>query len=267
MERASISSPPRLAGQQKTVSELPRGFFKQLLAESAEEWKLSPRLVSLIALAPIFIALAGVITALIGGKIYHFFTGEDRFAENLQVFLWLLAFGLGFLVVKRHWQAGRYVMALLYLCLNAGIFVIIGEEVSWGQRMLGLETPETLKTVNRQREINIHSLEGMIGTFRSLYLIIGAYGTLLPLLFIRPQTSTGAAFARRRALISMLVPHYTLTLYFLTTLAWRAYVGFWRLPDKYYFVMTKYSEVVELILATGFFLFMSFQLRKISQDG
>lgn len=258
MEHASVSSPPL---QQETVSELP-GFFKQLLAESAEEWKLSPRLVSLIALAPIFIALAGATTAMIGGKIYHFFTGEDRFAENLQVFLWLLAFGLGFLVIKRHWLAGRYVMALLYLCLNAGIFVIIGEEVSWGQRMLGMETPETLKTVNRQREINIHSLEGMIGTFRSLYLIIGAYGTLLPLLFIRPQT-----FARRRAVVSMLVPHYTLTLYFLTTLAWRLYVGFWQLPDKYYFVMTKYSEVVELILAMGFFLFMSFQLRKISEDG
>ncbi|MDZ7360021.1 MAG: hypothetical protein ONB46_04745 [candidate division KSB1 bacterium] len=258
MERASISSP----SQKKNLAEPPRGFFKQLLAESVKEWKLSPRLVSLIALAPIFIALAGVMTALIGGKIYHFFTAEDRFAENLQVFLWLLAFGLGFVVIKRHWQAGRHVMALLYLCLNAGIFVIIGDEVSWGQRILGLETPAALKTINRQREINIHSLEGMIGTFRALYLIIGAYGTFLPLLFIRPQT-----FARRRAVISMLVPHYTLVLYFLATLAWRAYVSFWRLPDQYYFVMTKYSEVIELILAMGFFLFMSFQLRKISEDG
>jgi len=264
MDYTSISS-PRL--KEETTSASTAGLLQQLLAESTHEWKLSPRLVSLIALAPIFIALAGVVTALIGGKVYRAFTGEDRFAENLQVFLWLLAFGLGFLVIKRHWLAGRFVMALLYLCLNAGIFVIIGEEVSWGQRILGLETPETLKTVNRQREINIHSLEGMIDTFRSFYLIIGAYGTILPLLFMRPQNSTGGAFARRRAVISMLVPHYTLALYFLATLVWRIYLGFWRLPDKYYFVMTKYSEVIELILAMGFFLFMSFQLRKISEDG
>ena len=34
------------------------------------------------------------------------------------------------------------------------------EEISWGQRILGLRTPELLLEVNRQKELNLHNIEG-----------------------------------------------------------------------------------------------------------
>lgn len=238
------------------------GFLKQILADSAQEWNLSPGAIIVLLSAPLWVALSGVLAAALGDKVYRWFTGEDRFAENLQVLLWLITFGMGLRVMSRLWQAGRHGIAFLYLCLNVGIFFIIGEEVSWGQRIFGWSTPVALKAINRQHETNIHNLEGMVSTFRWLYLLIGAYGTILPLLFWRlPQRR------RYREAISTLVPHYALSPYFFAMFAWRIYLNFWKLPAANYFVVWKYSEVVELILAIGFFLFMSFQLRKNGQHG
>lgn len=257
MSEVVISTPPR---QQKTVTS--GSWFKRLLNESVKEWKLSSGLVVMIWWAPVIILLIGGVAAMIGGNVYRLLTGEDRLAENLQVYCWLLAFGMGWLVISRLSKAGRYGMAFLYFCLIAGIFVVIGEEVSWGQRLFGWETPEALKTVNRQHEINIHSLEGMVDIFRWLYLLIGAYGTILPLLFLPARSS-----AIYPQFISWLVPHISLMPYFLATFVWRIYLSFWKLPEKYYFEISKYSEIIELILALGFFLFISFQFRKIKPHG
>jgi hypothetical protein len=38
-------------------------------------------------------------------------------------------------------------------------FVAFGEEISWGQRVLGFQTPAVLNELNRQGEINIHNLD------------------------------------------------------------------------------------------------------------
>jgi hypothetical protein len=38
-------------------------------------------------------------------------------------------------------------------------FVAFGEEISWGQRVLGIQTPTVFSELNRQGEINIHNLE------------------------------------------------------------------------------------------------------------
>ncbi len=257
MNDTLISTPPL---QQAAASN--GGLCKRLLQESVDDWRFPPGLVVMIWWAPLVILLIGVAAALIGGNVYRVLTGEDRLAENLQVYCWLLAFGMGGLVISRLASAGRYGMAFLYFCLAAGIFFIIGEEVSWGQRLFGWETPEALKAVNRQHETNIHSLEGMIDMFRSLYLLIGAYGTILPVLLFRARKSVSY-----RNVFSLLSPHFTLLPYFLTTFLWRLYLSFWTLPEKYYFEVSKYSEVVELILALGFLLFISFQFRKLKPHG
>ena len=37
--------------------------------------------------------------------------------------------------------------------------VVLGEEISWGQRIFGFATPEGLAAVNYQREFNFHNLD------------------------------------------------------------------------------------------------------------
>ena len=49
--------------------------------------------------------------------------------------------------------------SIFYLLLAAVLFFGAGEEISWGQRLVGFNTPETLTKVNVQGEFNIHNLE------------------------------------------------------------------------------------------------------------
>ncbi len=44
------------------------------------------------------------------------------------------------------------------LCLAVVFFIGAGEEVSWGQRLFNLRTPELMENFNLQKEINIHNL-------------------------------------------------------------------------------------------------------------
>lgn len=77
---------------------------------------------------------------------------EDGFFEYLTAVLFFLA-SILFLVVaqkKRNlWFAGLFLL----------LFVGAGEEISWGQRLLGIDTPHELKKVNVQGEITLHNLE------------------------------------------------------------------------------------------------------------
>ncbi len=45
-----------------------------------------------------------------------------------------------------------------YLLLALVLFVCFGEEISWGQRIWGWETPESFKAINAQQETNLHNL-------------------------------------------------------------------------------------------------------------
>ena len=48
--------------------------------------------------------------------------------------------------------------------LGLALFFAAGEEISWGQRLLGVETPDSVKEASGQDEINIHNLEVIGGT-------------------------------------------------------------------------------------------------------
>ena len=47
--------------------------------------------------------------------------------------------------------------------LGLGLFFAAGEEISWGQRILGIETPDELADANVQGETNLHNLEAVNG--------------------------------------------------------------------------------------------------------
>ena len=65
----------------------------------------------------------------------------------------------------RQLTKGRPKSAILLL-LGLLFLVAFAEEISWGQRLLGIETPAFLKEINVQNEINIHNLRVFHGTHR-----------------------------------------------------------------------------------------------------
>ena len=50
---------------------------------------------------------------------------------------------------------------VLLAAFGAGMLFIALSEVNFGQRLLGLETPESLLAVNRQKEISLHNIYGI----------------------------------------------------------------------------------------------------------
>lgn len=79
-----------------------------------------------------------------------------------------------------------------FFLLAAGAFYTVGEEISWGQRLLDLETPAFFDRYNLQQETNLHNLlTGPYDTFskRATELLLASalllYGLLYPLALLR----------------------------------------------------------------------------------
>jgi hypothetical protein len=76
-------------------------------------------------------------------------------------------------------------VSLAYGLLAVAALGAIGEELSWGQRLFHLTTPESVAAANRQQEMNLHNLASVESTMRFALLAAAAYGATLPL-FRRP---------------------------------------------------------------------------------
>ena len=77
---------------------------------------------------------------------------EDSFFEWLT---FLCLFGAAILYYLSFRKYKNFFLLLLALVLFFGA----GEEISWGQRIFGFSTPESIKQINTQGEFTIHNLE------------------------------------------------------------------------------------------------------------
>lgn len=233
----------------------------RVLRDAARAWNMPVRGVVEIGLAPFLVAFAGAATALGGKDLYKWFTGEDGFAETMQVVFYALALVFCVFVIQSLLRRSRRGLAGLYLVVAFGLVFMLGEELSWGQRIAGWETPSAMREINKQEETNLHNIYGVGATFKWLQLVVGAYGTLLPLLVCGIR-----GLQRFRGFLDRVIPHYSLIPYFVMLFGWRIYRNLLDPPEGLYFVVSEYNEVLELVLAMGLFLFMVFQLRSLQSE-
>ena len=88
----------------------------------------------------------------------HWMTREDGFLEWLTV---LSLFSSALLCWSRSWNLRRTATPTFLACSAAYGCILLfgaGEEISWGQRVFGIETPEFLAEANAQKETNLHNL-------------------------------------------------------------------------------------------------------------
>lgn len=88
----------------------------------------------------------------------HQYVNEDGIMEWLTVVALVLCFLVGCkrlinLPSQRPLRFKIMVGLLTAFCLFGA-----GEEISWGQRIFDIQTPEGLKSINRQEETNLHNL-------------------------------------------------------------------------------------------------------------
>ena len=112
---------------------------------------------------------------------------EDTLIESLTAVFFGVA-SLGFVLIARrsvflkNKQSGpRYLWVALWALL---MFVFMGEELSWGQRIFGTATPEWLDKINLQQETNVHNVDWvrnfMGGAHRWLSILMLMTGLILP---------------------------------------------------------------------------------------
>ena len=108
--------------------------------------------------------------------IYEALVQEDRLAEWWTAFLFAsasVAFGVCAWRGRRLGDAG-----VALFC-----FVATGEEVSWGQRIVGFTPSTTFLEHNAQQEANLHNLVEAFGQPKwTLVAVLVAYGIVLPAL-------------------------------------------------------------------------------------
>ena len=138
---------------------------------------------------------------------------EDSLFENGTAFLFLVTALLLLAIAARgrgvsEGVAGRW----LYIVGTLAFVFAAGEEISWGQRMFGFETPDYLRDVNFQNEFNVHNIEWAIGPI--------SRGYRTGIMFLCVATSA-AYFSRKSSLFGIPFPSI-LTMYcFLLVFAYR----------------------------------------------
>ena len=138
-----------------------------------------------------------------------------------------------------------------FLCVFAvGAFLVAGEEISWGQRIFGLETPQFIAENNTQGEITIHNNKTVLKYVYVAYWIVAGYAATSWLLaaILRKQKSLSKLVKNYRYLI----PPWYLLPYFLPTLYYTSYrflIG-WT-----YLGIGQWEETTELFFALGILLY------------
>lgn len=225
------------------------------ISESAKQWGISTRLAWWIAALP-FIGAFLVAATVFNRPVYRFVTMEDGPVEWAQFACYALASIVGAGIAIKRFRAGHPWQALIFAGFAFANFFIAGEEIAWGQRIFGLQTPEELKQINHQGEITVHNIQIVQDAFNVVLFLAGAYG--IAAYFVNKKAQVGRYWDQANYL---LVPPVFLVPSFLVLFGYKL-IRFTvvRTPG---FIVTKYGEWPELCLAFGFFAFAWLNYRRL----
>jgi len=140
---------------------------------------------------------AFVVSAISKDLFFSYFGAEDSLIENFTAIF--LACGGAVLVarvlqVRDSLTRGALVLGVLY---GLAYVWAAGEEISWGQRILGFESPDYLQENNDQQEFTLHNL--VIGDVKLDEVIFGPVLSwiILSYLIILPVLWRWAGWVRR----------------------------------------------------------------------
>jgi hypothetical protein len=157
--------------------------------------------------------------------LYYRIVQEDHWLEWATVWAFLLAAGAAAWAAHHQWWRHRRVPWFL-LGLGLFCFFVAGEEISWGQRLLGFTPPEYFLADNFQQELNVHNIVASDLRQLAFQLVVLGYGVALPLAAAIPAT------ARLLSKLAVVAPPPALMPAFAATAAFYAaypleYAGEW----------------------------------------
>jgi hypothetical protein len=183
---------------------------------------------------------------------------EDSWIENTQVVVLVVGVIMSGYLARKLYRERLKLWAVLYALFALVLFFVAGEEISWGQRIFGVSTPQWFMKRNYQHELNLHNLKSGRPLVRAVR--IGCPALLIAL-------SAGyAALGKKRIdkwRAYLCLPHPILIPLWLCYLSYSAIGPLYRAmhpgletPD----VISRLSEPAELIIYSGLMLFLSMVL-------
>jgi hypothetical protein len=222
--------------------------------EDAALLDVPPRTVRRFLVLP-WVAAALLAATALHRPLFRFLMREDSILEWAQVLLMAAAMVVAVRVALEVYREGNRLAALLWVAFAAGCFIIAGEEIAWGQRLLHLDTPVALDRVNHQGEITAHNIRGVQDTINLIFIGAGLYGTAAAAFFrLRPDR-------RPSEQVQLLTPPLFLGSLFLIVVGYKS-ARFLFFHEARYLVV-KYGEFVELCLGVAFFAFAWYTLRRL----
>lgn len=91
-------------------------------------------------------------------ELRQWIIGEDGVVEWLTVAGFLLAFILALVRARDYSRLGKTAAVVFYIFLGMICLFVIGEELSWGQRIFKAQSDSFFLQHNLQRETNLHNL-------------------------------------------------------------------------------------------------------------
>ncbi|MEH0153478.1 hypothetical protein V6R21_04990 [Limibacter armeniacum] len=157
--------------------------------------------------------IVGVLTFFFDKGIFDLYVIEDGYIENMTAVM--LLFSAAFFIEAAFRNKNKQWRFLLFM---AGMVFIFGagEEISWGQRIFGLNTPENLKAINTQAELNLHNIK--VGDVKFNKLIFSAimYSGIFTYLIVIPMLYQFSNKVRDFAFLFIPVPRLSQGLIYLS---------------------------------------------------
>ena len=150
---------------------------------------------------------------------------------------------------------------LSLLVLAAAFFFGFGEEISWGERILGFTPPESVEEANRQGEFNVHNLElfagglNADGLFQLFWLVLGVIIPIVALSERARRLLRRAVPILPLALAPLFLLNQLLTLAFKNLFSWKP--GLYNssvFTDPGHPIFEVKEAVASLLLAVGFWM-------------
>lgn len=150
-------------------------MFLNAFMESADRWGF-PRWA---AVAFLVLPLAGVpvlvVIRALSVDAFGWVFDDDRIVEWAQFFFFAGAAIASAWIAAHRLRNGHRWQALLFALAALAMVFVAGEEIAWGQRLLGLQTPEQLREINLQEELTVHNISGVLQFFNVALFLTSAW--------------------------------------------------------------------------------------------
>jgi len=207
----------------------------------------------IVFIFPIFLLMFFLFMKVKLSSTYTSMIQEDTLIEYSQSLAYFIASVIAFLIGRNFHRRKFKLYGIIYILLSLCFLFIAMEEISWGQRIFNISTPEYLQEHNYQKEITVHNIR----TFQfyihhKLYILIGLFGSFSWMLIPRKLKKKYNDF------ISFMMPQWYLMFYFIPVFACYLYID---CVSTYGMKGTPFNigsdqEPAEFILALGFLVFI-----------